>query len=294
MKQRIRVVGIARKNGDILLLKRNMGRLEGEPTWEMPTGKIRLGEQPEEAMSRTFYEFLGVKVERVQLKDVTTFVALSGASRLSNLYIVYEVELVDEKLAPSERYSAYKYIQYGANSGLRLDEATRAVLDIEFGKGEKTAYRGVANGATVYVDGGSRGNPGPSGVGYYIVGEDGTEIARGGAFIGFATSRVAEYYALKRGIEKAIELGLKSVRFVGDSLMMINQMNGVYQVKNQDLVPIYNDIRKLLASFEAVAFVHVKREQNTIADREVNLAIDKHFEMDDSGDMGEGAGHIDA
>jgi ribonuclease HI len=294
MKQRIRVAGIVKKGDDILLLKRDMGRIESEPVWEMPTGKVRFGEQPEEAMTRAIYEYLGVKVASLKLMDVITFIALAGASRLSNLYIIYEVVLAEEeKLAPGNRYTSYKYLNYAeGNSGLQLDDATMSVLQIELNKGAKTSYRGVANGATVYVDGGSRGNPGPSGIGYYIVGENGEELARGGEFIGFATSRVAEYYALKEGCERAIELGLKSVRFIGDSLMMINQMNGIYKVKNQDLIPIYNDVRGLLQKFDAVAFVHVKREQNTIADKEVNLAIDRHFQLD--AEEGIGLGHIDA
>lgn len=291
MKQRIRVVGIVRRGDEILLLKKNMARIESAPIWELPTGKIRFGEQPEEAMTRTVDEYLGVGVKALKLVDVITFVALLGASRLSNLYIVYEVELAEgAKLVPSDRYTAYRYAKYGESGGLRLDEASLSVLEIELGRGAKTTYRGVANGATVYVDGGSRGNPGPSGVGYYIVGEDGSVLRRGGEFIGFATSRVAEYYALKEGCKQAIELGLKSVRFVSDSLMMVNQMNGVYQVKNRDLVPMYNDIQGLLKKFEAVAFVHVKREQNAEADREVNLAIDRHFKITDES----GGGHVDA
>lgn len=298
MKQRIRVAAIVKREGEILLLKRNMARIESAPFWELPTGKIRMGEQPEEAMARVLDENLGVHVEKVKLKDVITFVALSGASRLSNLYVIYEVELMGgEELAPNDRYSAYHYLKYdGGNGGLRLDDATLSVLEIEMGRKagdgqEKVVdFRSVANSATVYVDGGSRGNPGPSGIGYYIVGEDGSVLKRGGEFIGFATSRVAEYYALKEGCEQALELGLKSVRFVGDSLMMINQMNGIYQVKNKDLMPIYDDVQRLLKSFEAVAFVHVKREQNREADSEVNLAIDRHFGLDD----GAGGGHMDA
>ena len=62
---------------------------------------------------------------------------------------------------------------------------------------------------------------------------------------------------------------------------MINQMNGIYKIKNRDLLPIYADIRKLVAdNFEAVSFTHVKREQNSEADREANRAIDRHFDMD--------------
>lgn len=282
MKQRIRVVSIIRdKDGAILLMKKSRGRLEDPVLWELPTGKISFGEQPEEAMTRTLNEYLKVNVSAIKLKDTITFLALVGASQLSNLYIVYEVELQnDVKITPTDRYTAFKYIKTVDTGGLKLDDASLSVLDIEEGKGrgEKSLYRGVANGATVYVDGGSRGNPGPSGIGYYIVGEDGRELKRGGEFIGFATSRVAEYYALKEGCEQAIELGLKSVRFVSDNLMMVNQMNGVYKVKNNDLLPMYRDIQKLLENFDACAFVHVNRELNKEADEEANLAIDRHFE----------------
>lgn len=269
-----------KRGGDILFLKRNLGRMESLPIWELPTGKIRFGEQPEEAMSRVMFEYLGVKIKSLQLVDVITFMALAGASRLSNLYIIYEINIGEtEKIEPTERYGAYRYIKYGETGGLKLEDASLSVLSIELGMGEKsgTRVREAANGATVYVDGASRGNPGPSGIGYYIIGENGEVLRRGGEFIGFATSRVAEYYALKEGCEQALALGLKTVRFVGDSLMMINQMNGIYKVKNRDLMSIYEDIQKLVEQFEAVAFVHVKREQNVEADREANLAVDRHF-----------------
>ena len=285
MKQRIRVLGIVSRNEEFLLLKRSRGRFEELPSWELPTGKIRFGEQPEEAMGRMIYESLGVQVDSVKLKDVITFMGITGASQQANLYIIFDIKLKPEvRLVAGERYSAYKFVKNTEMSGMKLDEATIQVLTIESrridgyaGIGITEEVTAVASGATVYVDGGSRGNPGPSGIGYYIVGEDGKEIKRGGEFIGFGTSRVAEYYALKEGCEQAIELGLKRVRFVGDSLMMINQMRGIYQVKNQDIIPIYNDIQRLLKNFEAVAFVHVKRTMNEAADKEVNLAIDRHF-----------------
>ena len=59
--------------------------------------------------------------------------------------------------------------------------------------------------------------------------------------------------------------------------MMVNQMNGVYQIKNSDILQIYNDINNLILRFEAVAFVHVRREQNEVADAEANMAIDQHY-----------------
>ena len=289
MKQRVRVVGILKEEGEVLLMKKRTGRSSEPVFWELPTGKIKFGEQPEEAMSRAALEYLGIEVREVKLKDVVTFLAFEGSSQMANLYIVYELGVKPgTKIRPNERYSAFKFLKKEELSKVRVDEATSAVLELETDKdtgavlaGGAGGMREAVNGATVYVDGGSRGNPGPSGVGYRIVGENGEEIMRGGEFIGFATSRVAEYYALRTGVEKAIELGLKRVKFVGDNLMMMNQMNGIYKIKNRDLLPIYADIRQKVAdNFEAVSFVHVKRELNGDADREANLAIDRHFEPD--------------
>ncbi len=295
MKQRIRVVGIVSKGDDILLLKRTQGRVEAEPVWELPTAKINFGEQPEEAMVRSIDEYLGLSVESLELKDVVTFVALNNSARLYNLYIVYNIKIAeDASITLSDRYSQYKFLKYGSDSlaKIKVDDASLSVLSIELGIGgtdrttifnnpissSENVYRNVANGATVYTDGASRGNPGPSGLGYYIIDENGNEVKRGGTFIGFASSRVAEYYGLKEACEQAINLGFKSVRFVSDNLMMVNQMNGIYAIKNKDVVPIYNDIQELLKQFEAVAFVHVRREYNREADEQANLAIDRHFD----------------
>ena len=290
MKQRIRVVSIVKKGDEFLLLKRSSGRVETEPIWEIPTGKINFGEQPEEAITRAIDENIGVMPSKVALKDVITFVALTNASRLYNLYIVYEMTIPeDSKITLSDRYTQYKFLKPDSEAlaGMKLDEATLSTLEIELGVSNRTSfagapiqseYRSAANGATVYFDGASRGNPGPSAIGYYIIDQDGNELKRGGEFIGFATSRVAEYYALKEGCEQALELGLKSVRFVSDNLMLVNQLNGIYKVKNNDLLPIFNDVKNLLSQFEAVAFVHVRRDFNREADEQANLAIDRHFD----------------
>ncbi len=274
------MAGIVQNGQEILIMKKAQGRVDGAPVWEIPTGKIKFGEQPEEAMDRMLEEYLGVEVaEEIRLKDVVTFLAPQGSSQLSNLYIIYIVKFAEgTKIVPQERYSAYKYIKTEELAGYHLDEASLTALEIEGHDGKAENYKTVANSATVYVDGCSRGNPGPSGVGYHIVGANGAVLASSGEFIGFATSRVAEYYALKLGCEKAIELGLKTVRFVGDNLMMINQMNGIYKVKNRDVLPIYMSIKELLKNFEACAFVHVAREQNAKADGEANKAVDLHFE----------------
>ncbi|MBR3137807.1 reverse transcriptase-like protein [Candidatus Saccharibacteria bacterium] len=277
MKQRIRVVGIIKTDEGVLVLKQSRGRSESPVFWELPTGKIKFGEQPEEAMARSLTEYTGLNATSIKLKDVITFLAPEGASQLSNLYIIYELEVTGGKRPePRDRYTAFKYIKDFALSNVRLNEASAAVMEIENeGAGsDKINSRDTANAITINVDGASRGNPGPSGIGYVIHDNSGKIVEQGGEFIGFATSRVAEYYAMRKGIERAIELGYKSVKFISDSLMVVNQLNGIFTVKNQDILPIYKDILEKIDEFEAVSFAHVPRSENTIADSEANAAID--------------------
>ncbi len=277
MKQRIRVVGLIKNDEGVLVFKRSRGRSESPVFWELPTGKIKFGEQPEEAMARSLNEFTGLNATSLKLRDVITFLATEDSSQLSNLYIIYEIGISeDTKPTPRERYTAYKYLKENSN-GVRLTETSMAVLEIVEEKllSDRVSPRAAANSVTINVDGASRGNPGPSGIGFCITNSDGQIIERGGEFIGFATSRVAEYYALKKGIDRAIELGYKTARFVSDSLMIINQLNGIFQIKNQDIMPIYQDIQKKLENFEAVSFSHVPRAKNVIADSEANDAIDR-------------------
>ena len=278
VKQRIRVVGLIKNEDGVLLFKRNRGRSEGPVFWELPTGKIKFGEQPEEAMARSLTEYTGLTANAIKLKDVITFLAPEGSSQLSNLYIIYELGISgDIKPVPRDRYTAYKFVKDLTTSNIRLHDTTISVLEIEEGKitPGHTAARDTANGVTINVDGASRGNPGPSGIGYCIHDDAGKIIEQNGEFIGFATSRVAEYYAMKKGIDRAIELGQKTVRFISDSLMVVNQLNGIFTVKNQDILPIYNEIQAKLEQFDAVSFTHVPRSENTIADSEANNAIDK-------------------
>ena len=278
MKQRIRVVGLIKNEEGVLVFKRNRGRSEAPVFWELPTGKIKFGEQPEEAMARSLNEYTGLTAKSIQLKDVITFLAPEGSSQLSNLYIVYELGVDnDAKPIPQERYTAYKFIKDLNHSNIHLNETSITVLEIEEEKitTNRISPRDTANSVTINVDGASRGNPGPSGIGYCIYDSSGHIIERNGEFIGFSTSRLAEYYAMRKGVERAIELGFKTAHFISDSLMVVNQLNGIFHIKNQDIVPIYNDIRKKLEQFEAVSFTHVPRSKNLIADSEANAAIDK-------------------
>ncbi len=281
MKQRIRVVAIIRREGEVLALKRSAGRADSDPEFELPTSKILIGEQPEEAAARAIYEYLNEEIESVSLVDVFTFADLPGSSRVENLFIVYEVSLKGDSVKiTTSRYSEYRWIKDGEYPTIALDAPSRTVINLLTDRHMQLSRGGshadTKSAVQIFTDGGSRGNPGPSGIGYYIIDANGQVLKRGGEFLGFSSSRLAEYYGLKEGVEQAIELGLKTARFMSDSLMMVNQMNGVYPVKNNDLKTIYEDIWTLLGKLDSYSFEFVPRTQNTEADSEANRVIDKN------------------
>jgi ribonuclease HI/pterin-4a-carbinolamine dehydratase len=126
----------------------------------------------------------------------------------------------------------------------------------------------------LYGDGGSRGNPGPSASGYVIMDMDGHILFEAGVYLGITTNNQAEYQALKFGLEQAKKMGAREVHAHMDSLLVINQMKGVFKVKNRDLWPIFEAIKTLVKDFEKVTFTHVPRELNKLADAEVNKCLD--------------------
>jgi ribonuclease HI len=129
--------------------------------------------------------------------------------------------------------------------------------------------------AKLYTDGGSRGNPGESACAYAICKMDGTVVEKAGFYIGIATNNQAEYYGFKRGLERCQELGIDKVTLYSDSELVVNQMNGKYKVKNQELAPLNQEVKALVDSFEKVVIVHVPRELNKITDNEVNRILDQ-------------------
>jgi ribonuclease HI len=126
----------------------------------------------------------------------------------------------------------------------------------------------------VHVDGGSRGNPGPAGIGAVITDPDGAELARANDYIGEATNNEAEYHALLLGLERARALGAREVEVVNDSQLVERQVRGEYRVKKLGLRPLHSQVLGLLEGFERWSIRSVPREQNELADLLVNDAID--------------------
>jgi ribonuclease HI len=126
----------------------------------------------------------------------------------------------------------------------------------------------------VNVDGGARGNPGPAAIGAVLTTPDGEVLERHGERIGQATNNVAEYRALLLGLERARERGAREVELVGDSELVVRQVQGDYKVKDEALKGLYAKVVKALAGFDRWSIRHVRREDNEAADSLVNAALD--------------------
>jgi len=128
----------------------------------------------------------------------------------------------------------------------------------------------------IFCDGGSRGNPGPAGLGAVIYDDKKHVLAELYKYLGETTNNQAEYRAVLTAIKKAKELKGQELEFYLDSELIVKQMSGEYRVKNKDLLPIFMEIRKYILEFKSVHFSHVPREQNTEADALANRAMDEH------------------
>ena len=128
--------------------------------------------------------------------------------------------------------------------------------------------------AKLWTDGGARGNPGPAAYGFVLEAEDGTVLEARGEAIGVATNNVAEYSALIGGLEKARELGISDLEVVSDSELMVKQMRGEYKVKNEALRELSLRAARLARELDDVRYTAVRREENKLADRLVNDALD--------------------
>jgi ribonuclease HI len=129
--------------------------------------------------------------------------------------------------------------------------------------------------ARLFTDGGARGNPGPAAYAYVLEGSDGAVLAARGEAIGIATNNVAEYRALVAGLERAAETGVDELEVVSDSELLVKQMRGEYRVKNAALRELSLEAARLARAIGRVTYRAVRREENELADRLVNEALDE-------------------
>lgn len=128
---------------------------------------------------------------------------------------------------------------------------------------------------SLFSDGGSRGNPGTAGAGFVLYDENNNEIFAGKHYLGTATNNHAEYMALLLGLQKAYEMGIKSLDCFLDSELIVRQLSGQYRVKHTDLKSLFEHVIQQKNNFEHVSFCHIPRAKNKRADMLANEAMDE-------------------
>jgi ribonuclease HI len=131
----------------------------------------------------------------------------------------------------------------------------------------------MADKIIIFTDGACRGNPGEAGIGIVIL-KQGKTIKEISEYIGKATNNIAEYAALLRGLKESAILNAKHVEAYSDSELLVKQINGEYQIKNQGLKPIFRHIQSQINNLSSFSIKHIPRERNAAADKLANQAID--------------------
>lgn len=186
---------------------------------------------------------------------------------------------VEERLA---RYRGYYGDSVTAQTPVKMvyfdfepaDDTTSQQVTADVGQGQ-LAPRLAGESVIIYTDGGSRGNPGHSASGYVIMDSHEHVLVDKGVYLGITTNNQAEYQALKFALEEAKRMGAKEVSVRMDSMLVVNQMKGVFKVSNRDLWPVHDAIKKLAGSFRKIHYSHVPRELNKLADSAVNRVLDE-------------------
>jgi ribonuclease HI len=294
MKQRIVVQAIIQSGDKTLLLRRSQGRPDIVGKYELPGGTLDAIEQPDDAMRRHLKNELGFSGQDIYVRD-----AMSMSNRedmdIQHVFIVYGVEGASEQDAVMLGQSYDKYIWITTSQVQQNELRDSAAYLLGIGNDQNSVMysrhhdnKKDVNNTTfkqhtiIYSDGGSRGNPGPSAAAFVITSDGESVTDSGGEFLGVTTNNQAEYHGVRLGLERALTLGLLSIEFRIDSMLVVNQLKGIYKIKNRELWPIYERINALLPQFERVVFKHVPRELNQQADSLVNRLLDEHRDGPDS------------
>jgi len=284
LKQKVVIRAVVEKHRRILLLRRHGGRPSIAGLYELPGGSLHPHEQPVDALKRSLQIHAGIYPESIRLRDVVSFVDPEDRE-LQYIFIVYEVGLPEgsSRVSLDDEYDHYVWKLLSDIQQKTITNSTAALLDIGVGRNNNPdlILDGLKNGAKnttfiIYSDGGSRGNPGPSAAAFIIMDGNDNIVAQDGKFLGRGDSGMAEYVGVELALQKALELGIENVEFRSDSLMVVNQLNGLFTVKNREFWSIHDRIVRLMAQFQRITFRHIHREYNRMADGLVNKVLDEN------------------
>jgi ribonuclease HI len=253
---------------------------------------VDFGETPEQAAERELTEEIGVSVP---LAFDHHYSYVNGERHAIGICFVATDDANGlEPVIVADDHSSYEWVGITALNDYDISNETKQILqgvikmnindpDIKLSQALPSSAEDTVNPPPnklkLYADGGSRGNPGPSASGFVIMNAKEEVVHQGGLYLGITTNNQAEYHGVRLGLEKALEMGAKTVDFRMDSLLVVNQLTGVYKIKNRDLWPIHERIKELATQFEKVTYMHVRREFNQLADGMVNKILNAHEEQ---------------
>jgi ribonuclease HI len=222
-------------------------------------------------------------IDKVDKRNPDTWQAI-GTAKITEILAKHLGDIKGEELGDTQEYASKDEMvkTFRQYYGLDINEQTPfKIIHFKFTPQppqplEHIENKNVTNVAEIklYADGGSRGNPGPASSGYVLLTMDDTVNFQGGQYMGITTNNQAEYNALRLGLEEALACNAQIVHVYMDSLLVINQMKGLYKVKHKDLLPVHTAIRVLESRFDQVTYTHVPRELNKLADAMVNEVLD--------------------
>ena len=288
MRQKVIIRAIVSQGGRILLIRRHGGRPAISGLYELPGGSLHAHEQPVDALKRSLQIHAGIEPDTFRLRDVVSFIDPDDRE-LQYVFIVYEVGLNDNnsRVSLDDEYDHYTWktlldiqrtlitnstailLNLGSEQNIESD----LILDANHNDDKNTTY-------IIHSDGGSRGNPGPSAAAYIITDKNKNVVAQGGKFLGWNNNGMAEYLGVELALIKALELNLKNIDLYSDSLMVVNQVNGLFGIKNREFRPVHERIMRLLPHFRRATLRHVHREYNRLADGLVNKVLDENENHD--------------
>lgn len=181
-------------------------------------------------------------------------------------------DAVLERIFPDQRPDDIRRIIAGDKTNPGRDTARPPVGSIPV---ESIAAPGPIDRCRLFTDGASRGNPGQAGAGAVLLTDDGRELATCSVYLGTCTNNVAEYKALLIGLDEVLRQGCAEVAVSLDSELIVRQIQGRYKVKNETLLPLFQQVQARLGRMKTWSIAHVPRAQNARADQLANQGIDQ-------------------
>ncbi len=145
--------------------------------------------------------------------------------------------------------------------------------------------RDTRNDIIAYIDGASRGNPGPAAAGFTLADSAGTQLQAKAFFLGQATNNIAEYTSLIKALEAAKQIGAEQLMVFSDSELLVRQINGQYKVKSEQIRPLFREAVNLLNEFKNWKVRHIARENNKEADSLVNQALNLGSDIENEAEL---------